>query len=214
MRILIATPCMDMVATGFCQSLATLKKVGDCAVMHQAGSLVYDSRNAIAKRAIEMKADYVMWFDSDMIFAPDTLEKLVEDAEKKGCDIVSGLYFRRQGSYRPVLFKKLALKDDNNVDWEDYLDYPKNSLFEVKGIGFGCVLIKTDVLIEMAMECKDWFTPVAHAGEDLAFCLRAQQLGRKIWCDSSVKCGHVGHTIVTEEFYESFREFGRKEEQS
>lgn len=209
MKTLIAIPCMDQVATGFCQSLACLTKVGECAVTHQCSSLIYDSRNAIAKRAIQMEADYVMWFDSDMIFEPDTLQRLMKHMETK--DIVSGLYCRRAGSYEPVLFSKLNVDEKGDADWDGYNDYP-SEIFEVEGIGFGCVLMKVDVLLDMAAKFGDWFTPLGHFGEDLAFCIRARELGYKIWCDPTIQCGHVGHTIITPEFYRSYRKAGEMHE--
>ena len=33
-------------------------------------------------------------------------------------------------------------------------------------------------------------------GEDLAFCDRVKQLGREIWCDPSVRPGHIAHVPV------------------
>ena len=58
-RILIGVPCMDMVSAMFTQSLAMLQRPKDCdvAIMLNIGSLVYDSRNQIAKAAIKMEAD-------------------------------------------------------------------------------------------------------------------------------------------------------------
>lgn len=200
MKTLIAIPCMDMVATGFCQSLAMLKKVGECYVTHLAGSLIYDSRNKIAAKAIELGTDYLMCFDSDMIFQPDTLERLM--AHDK--DIVSGLYFRRTGTYRPVIFDELDVKDGKAVH-HNLDDYPKDDIFKVKGIGFGCVLIKTEVLLDMIAAKGDWFTPMYGMGEDLAFCMRANELGYDIWVDPTVKCGHVGSVTVTEEFYQAYK---------
>jgi len=204
MRTLIAIPCMDYVATGFCQSLAMLKKVGECYITHVAGSLIYDSRNKIAGKAVELHADYVMWFDSDMIFMPDTLEKLMKHMED-GKDIVSGVYHRRSGSYAPVLYKELNLKEDGTVDPVSYDDYPKDKLFKAAGVGFGCVLMKTSVLLEMAAEYLDWFTPMNKLGEDLSFCQRATQLGYEIWVDPSVQCGHVGQVIVTDDFFDAYK---------
>ena len=114
-------------------------------------------------------------------------------------DIVSGLYFRRVQPFTPVLFKELTEKS-----WKDYNDYP-NELFKLEGIGFGCVLMKTDVLYDMASVYGTWFSPLANYGEDLSFCLRAKQLGYDIYCDPNVKCGHVGHSIITEDFYKAVK---------
>lgn len=199
-KILIAVPCMDMVHATFAQSLASLNKVGRCAVAFNACSLIYDSRNKLAAKAMKDEFDYVLWLDSDMVFSPDILEKLVADDK----DIVSGLYFRRSHPYSPVIYKDSELKDGRLV-WSDYTDYPKEELFKVAGAGFGCVLMKTDVIFDMAGKFGDWFTPLYSSGEDLAFCYRARELGYEIWCDSRIKCGHMSHQMITEDFYEALK---------
>ena len=43
------------------------------------------------------------------------------------------------------------------------------------------------------------FMPVGGFGEDLSFCLRAREAGLKLYCDSRVRCGHVGNVIFNEE---------------
>ena len=43
------------------------------------------------------------------------------------------------------------------------------------------------------------FMPTAGFGEDLSFCMRARKAGIKLWCDSRVKCGHIGTKIYTGE---------------
>lgn len=214
MNILIAVPCMDQVAAGFAYSLAMLRKVGTCAVTFTIGSLIYDSRNKIAAQAIEMGADRVLWLDSDMTFTPDLLEKLNSALdEDESRQMVTGVYYRRTTPYTPVLFRDL--KDNNSaLEWEGYDDYPKDRVFEIAGCGFGCVLMKTDLLLEMAAEYQTWFDPMLKAGEDLAFCMRVHKLGHKIYCDPSVQCGHIGNIIVTSHFYESLKGSGKDESKS
>ena len=95
MKILIAVPCMDQVPAPFCQSLAQLQKVGDCVLTMKAGSLIYLSRNELATAAIQIEADYVFWLDSDMVFKPDTLTRMMETLKANDLDILTGLYFRR-----------------------------------------------------------------------------------------------------------------------
>jgi hypothetical protein len=36
-------------------------------------------------------------------------------------------------------------------------------------------------------------------GEDISFCLRVKELGKKMYCDSSVKMGHVGQFVYDED---------------
>ena len=202
-KTLIAVPCMDMVSARFAQSLATLKKNGECSVSFMIGSLVYDSRNQLAALAVQNEVDYILWLDSDMVFPPNTLERMLKVLdEHKEIDVLSGLYFRRGHPFTPVLFSKLEVNGDV-LDWEGYEEIP-SELFEIAGCGFGAVLMRTDCLLDIAAKEGGgvWFTPIANAGEDLAFCVRARQNGYRIFCDPSIEFGHMGYAAVTRGFYE------------
>lgn len=206
-KILIAVPCMDMVSARFAQSLATLRKVGQCTVSFLIGSLVYDSRNKLAGLAMQMEADYIMWFDSDMVFRPDTLERMMDVMDKNpDIDILSGLYVRRGAPFTPVIFSKLEVNEHGELEWDDVVNIPDEP-FEVAGCGFGCVLMKTDCLYEIASKENGgmWFTPIAGAGEDCAFCIRARESGYKIWCDPRIELGHMAYAPVTREFYDAVK---------
>lgn len=195
-KILICVPSMDEVAAGFAQSLAMLQKGGnETAIMFQVGSLVYEARNKLAKQAIEMGAEWTMWFDSDMIFQPDTMVRLL----KHDAPFVSGAYFRRCPPYHLVAFKDC---DTENRKWSD-LPLPTETV-SCEGVGFGCVLVKTEVLLSVAAEYKTWFEPMNGFGEDLSFCWRARQCGYDILLDPSITCGHIGKIVVNEDFYKAY----------
>lgn len=204
MNILIAIPSMDSVPAVFCQSLATLRKVGDCVVAFQIGSLIYDARNKLGKAAIDMNADYVLWLDSDMIFPADTLERMLATMQEKDLDILTGVYYRRRSPYTPVLFDQLEIVDDtcNSTEFDTIPD----EIFEVGGCGFGCVLMSTDVLFNVMAKYHDLFSPFARVGEDIAFCIRARECGFKIFADPSIALGHYSQQIVTKQFFEAFKE--------
>lgn len=204
MNILIAVPSMDSVPAVFAQSLAMLKKVGNCAIAFQVGSLVYDSRNNLAKHAVKMGADYVLWLDSDMMFEPDLLENMLDTMQANNLDILSGIYYRRKAPFSPVLLKKLSIDENNFCEHENFNSYPEDSIFEVEGIGFGCVMMKSEVLFDIAGKYQDWFSPLGRVGEDLSFCWRARGCGFKIYADPKIQLGHCGHNIITKSFYEAF----------
>lgn len=201
MKILIAVPSMDQVPVQFAQSLSMLYRVGDCSVAFQVGSLIYTSRNHLAGIAIEQQYDYVMWFDSDMVFRPDTLQRMVEELERDNLDILTGLYFRRVYPFKPVLFSKLV-PIEKGWEWEEPTEIPDKP-FELAGCGFGCVLMKTEVLMDVQAKFNDMFGPLNNIGEDLSFCWRATQCGYKVVCDPSIVLGHVGHMVVDKQFYET-----------
>ena len=194
---------MDQVPVPFCYSLACLEKVGDCTIAMKTGALIYTSRNDIAATAIKTEADYVMWFDSDMSFKPDTLKRMLETLQKNDLDILTGLYFRRVAPYSPVLFDRLDIEGDRCF-WSEFKNIP-DKIFEVGACGFGCVLMKTDVFIDVQAKFHNMFAPIANNGEDLAFCWRARQCGYKIMCDPSIICGHVGYATIDDQFYKAFQ---------
>ena len=205
MKTLIAIPCMDQVPAQFANCLAMLQKVGDCAVSFNVGSLVYDSRDTLAKRAIQMEADYVFWLDSDMVFPTDTLVHMMDTVKEKDLDFLTGMYFRRVQPFTPTLFRKLVRQQPGKgFRWTGFEEIP-NEIFEVEGCGFGCVLMSTSVLMDVAGKFGDMFGPIERTGEDLSFCWRARECGYKLYCDPSIPLGHVGHTVITRGYWEEYK---------
>lgn len=200
MKTMIAVPCLDQVSAQFAQSLACLNRVGDSVIAMQMGSLIYNSRNDLAKKAFQLGADYVLWLDSDMVFPSDTLERLYEGRDKG--DIITGVYYRRVEPYKPVLMDKLEITE-KGCEYCDVEMVPEEN-FEVEGCGFGCVFMPTKILLDVALNYGNIFAPINGVGEDLSFCWRARQLGYKIVCDPSIPLGHVGHYMVTKDFYEAY----------
>lgn len=199
MKILIAIPCMDMVHTAFCRSLVGLRPVGDAVEFRfSQNSLVYDSRNQIALYAIRKKFDRVLWLDSDMTFQPDLLIRLNDDLDS-GLGMVSGLYTTRKPKIHPCIFKSIRPSGRLGLpEAPAYEDYPKDDIFEVAGCGFGAVMMDTEVLNEVMKQYGYMFSPIVGMGEDLSFCFRVSSLGRKMYCDSRVKLGHIGQMEFTE----------------
>ena len=202
-KTLIAIPCFDMVHTDFMESFIKLQKPEGTSFTIVKDTLINEARNIIAANAIKGGFDRVMWFDSDMKFAPDTLIKLSAQMDK-GYDYISGLYFTRRPPIKPVLFKGLWWdKKDGKLDSgaEHYFDYPDGKLIECAGTGFGCVLTSVDLLNLVGKRFGSPFAPLDSMGEDLSFCWRVIQCGIKMFCDTSVKCGHVGMYEYNEPAY-------------
>ena len=203
MKILIAVPCMDQVPFTFAQSLSTLEKIGECKLAMKSGSLIYTSRNSLAMMAIQMDADFVFWLDSDMVFKSDTLVRMMDTLKKNDLDILTGLYFRRVPPYSPVLFDKL----EQNGEITEFSEFNKipDELFEVGGCGFGCVLVKADLLREVQINYGTTFLPMKSYGEDLACCKRIAELGHKMYCEPSARVGHIGHIAIYPEDHERWK---------
>lgn len=203
MKTLIAIPCMDQVPTLFAQSLSTMRMVGECQIAFQIGSLIYTSRDDLARYAMTEGFDYVLWLDSDMVFPEDFHERMLKTLTENNLDILSGIYYKRKPPYSPVVFDKMQLK---GKIWDySWLEDVPDSLFEVGACGFGCVLLKTEVLMSVQLKHGYLFHPMQNGGEDVAFCVRARDCGYKIMCDPTIVCGHVGNVVITDTLYKQYR---------
>ena len=60
-------------------------------------------------------------------------------------------------------------------------------------------MMNTSLLKEVEAKYGLPFAPMIGFGEDLSFCLRVKDLGKKIWCDSRVKVGHIGYKTYGED---------------
>ena len=203
MKIFIAVPSMDTLPALFCQSLALLQRAGDTQIGFEVGSLVYNARNNLARQAIKSEADFVLWLDSDMVFAPNLLQRMLKTCLDNKIDFLTAVCFRRKPPYTPCLFDRLD-KIDKGASYSALMSVP-DGLFKVGGCGFAGVLMSTDVLMSVAAKFGGrMFDPLEGFGEDVSFCWRARQCGYDIWCDSSIELGHVGNIIVTRGYFEAY----------
>ena len=200
MKTLIGIPAMSWVYTDFMQSMLALEKP-DAKLMVQCNSLIYDARNNISWAAIQNGFDRVLWIDSDMKFEPDLLIRLNKDMDDNGLDCVSGFCTSRSDNPTPCIYKDIHWEvDEGRVKTSaDPVDKCPNGLFEVAGMGFGAVLIKTELIQTVVDAFGPPFQPLPFLGEDLAFCWRAGQLKRRLWCDGRIQIGHIGTHVFRRE---------------
>lgn len=204
MKTLIGIPCMSMVHTKFMASLLGLRRTGDIHFDIKPCSLVSDARNEISIDAITNHADRVLMIDSDMSFKPDMMERMSARIDE-GCDMVCGIFFKRATPTLPVIYKRLDPPSEDaegkiHANIIPFTDYPRDTLFEVAGCGFGAVMMTTELLKAVWESYKEpAFHQYVWCGEDMTFCYKARKMGRKIWCDSSIKVGHIGDAEYNEQ---------------
>lgn len=211
MKVFIAVPSMDTIPALFAQSLALLQRDCDVQIGWEVGSLVYHARNNLARQALKTDADYVLWLDSDMVFAPDTLQRMLKVCKDNDIDFLTAVCFRRKPPYTPCLFDRLE-KVEKGASYTALMSVP-DGLFQVGGCGFAGVLMSSDVLLSVQAKFNGrMFDPMDGFGEDVSFCWRARQCGYEIWCDSSIEFGHVGNCIVTRGYFEAYNGGGNVSE--
>ena len=191
MRLLIAVPTTDYIHADFVKSLAKLQQeLGRNHVNYDVeiltGTLVYIARTRLANKAINEKYTHVLWLDSDMVFDEHVLDDLMDC----GKEMVCGAFVSRRPPYGPCIYKSIKQNQIEKVT--EFGTKP----FRVDGCGFATVLTTVDLLQAVTQKFGTTFQPTDYYGEDLAFCWRVKQIGREIWCDPSVRPGHIAHVPV------------------
>ena len=192
MRLMVAVPTTDYVHAEFMKCLVGLtKKLASDGVDFEeqiiGGTLIYWARNRIAHRAIDGGFTHVLWLDSDMTFKPD----IVDDLLWCGKDMVCGAFVSRRPPYGPCVYT--SIEDPANMTKvEDFGTEP----FRVDGCGFAMVLTSVSLLKAVMDRFDTCFMPTEQYGEDVAFCDRVKQIGGEIWCEPTVRPGHIAHVPV------------------
>lgn len=191
MKLLIAVPSLDYQHTDFVKSLLALKdRLYADGIEHEvkikSGTLVYIARDKLAAEAIDGGFTHVLWLDSDMVFTDD----LVDVLTFCGKEFVTGICHSRRFPYVSCVFNAL-----NPIARHEGAKYP-TAPFEIKGCGFGCVLMTVDCLRRVKERFGTCFLPMAEYGEDLAFCKRFTDIGGRIYADPTAQIGHIGHITI------------------
>ena len=146
-------------------------------------------------QAQKAECTHILYIDDDMLFESDALDRLLSH----GKEIVGvNAYSRALPLSSTVgLMDKDGkyLEPEKHTEWE--MRIPEG-LFECFSIGTGVLLI--DMKVFDVIE-KPWFKFDMHEegymkqGEDSWFCTEAKKKGYKIYCDPTLKIGHIGSYI-------------------
>ena len=160
----------------------------------QIGGYKPHNMNRLVEEARSLKATHLLSIDPDMIFPPDAPQKLL-NANK---DIV-GVNYRERGNhvtqYTPSSTIKFIGKEKNGFKTVNEEDFPKE-LFQCGAVGLGLTLINMRVFDKLPFPYfRTTETPNEHSTEDIVFCQDARKKGFEVWCDPTIKMGHIGSYI-------------------
>ena len=190
--VAILVPTRDTVYSHFSYSLGNLIKTTtlmgiEVHLFFDASTILINQRENLINQAIEVKSEWALWLDSDMMFPPTTLLRLLAHNQ----DIVACNYMKR--SYP---FKSVAFMDTN--DWESWVPLQsEDELLTVEAIGMGCVLMRTSVFEKLNRpyfeytyqpKTKDW------GGEDFTLFKKLNGVGVQLKVDTNLsnEIYHIG----------------------
>ena len=196
MRILIAVPTFENICPEVFKAIYDLDKCG-----HEAdfefikGYDCAKARNVISKKAIDGKYDYVLMIDSDTVVPKDSLRLMLEG----DADMVMGCYPKKHPRGEAVLWaSKDNAKGKGFHHCLTYADLEGTERIDLKGGGFGCVLINTRIYTALKYPYFKYvvYEDGAALSEDLYFCREVKNKGFRIEADPRIKCGHIAkHTL-------------------
>lgn len=196
--VLIATLCNDTVHADFAQSLLYMCLHASSAQLYYGvnftrTSLIEVGRNAAVDEALKSHATHILFVDSDMVFPPHTLTRLLSHNKP----IVGATYCGRRSP------RKL---NHVNLNGSTALEHD-SGVHEVMSLPGGMILIDTDVFRYWT---RPWFhvfweTPTKYVSEDVQFCFEARDRNIKVWLDVDLSkqihhCGLAHYSVEHAQF--------------
>lgn len=189
---------------------------GIIAIRCNAGQ-VADARNkAVQHFLADGKAAWLWFVDTDMGFAPDTVERLLDAADPVERPVVGGLCFAQKevridefGGYRtapaPTIYDWAPHGDLQGFDVRH--DYPRDEFTRCAGTGSACILIHRSVLERIHTAYGPaWYERIpardGSIGEDLSFCMRAGELGIPVHVHTGIRTTHLKPSWLGEDDYQ------------
>jgi hypothetical protein len=184
-HLAIGIPCnFQMVPLAFFESIMLMERPNFELVMKAIGH-IDDMRNDIVKAAQEAGCTHLIMMDTDMIYHPQTITRLLSHH----LPVVGAMTFRRYPPFDPLMLQK-GEKKYRTVDtdgWEE------GDLVEVDATGTGCLMFDMKVFEKMPFP---WFKfrkneDGSTIGEDIGFCQDLKAAGYRIFVDTAVPSSHL-----------------------
>lgn len=149
------------------------------------------SFHTLGRNQLEAEAlgDWLFYTDTDHMFSPDVLIRLLDLKERTGALVVSGIYQTKLPPHRPLVnFWGPANAIVPMLDWDR-----EAFEFEVGSVGGGCLLIDKKALkiIRQKFPTENPFDQIGKYSEDYSFCLRCKEAGIPIILGPQIQFHHV-----------------------
>jgi hypothetical protein len=173
----------------------------------QSGPRISEARNLLVRRFLEGDAAWLFMVDTDMVFAPDAIGRLIAAADPDERPVVGGLTWcpgPPGAGPDPTMFQRVDVRGEPGLI--HYRDWPRGECVQVAATGAAALLIHRGALEAVAKSADDpaapWFCESRMGGnligEDLTFCLRCADAGIPVYVHTGVQFGHMKTTMLGE----------------
>ena len=195
----VARMWADNVYTGFLDSLTNMlvyteRNVGPIHYTKATMSWHEMARNQLVE---QMLGDWILMLDTDHIFAPDLLERMLRIRKKYKAQVVSGIYCYKFPPHAPVV-NMWTGKDEENMRLTPLVEWDRTAeAIEVGATGAGCLLIDRKLLKKIEHTYGGPFSTLPGLSEDYSFCYRCHKLGVPIVLAPQIECHHIINTVLS-----------------
>lgn len=196
----IARMWADSTRAGFTDSLVDLCNYSHAVLCRPGEHIAYKRatvswhESARNELAAEFEGDWLLMLDTDHIFAPDLLERMLRLCRTEGLQFLSGIYQYKFPPHHPVAG---VVGESGQI--QQLLDWnPNKPIIDVSVVGGGCMLIYREVFDRIRKELRqEPFTIIPGLSEDYSFCMRLQKLGIRVPLAVNIECHHVIPTVLS-----------------
>lgn len=170
-----------------------------------AGPLVALARNLLATQFLSNDHEWLCSIDTDIMFATDTISRLLASADPIERPIMSALYYVfEKGKKSPAAYVNKG--KGSKLDIVTFQDFEDNKFVNrVFGVGAGCLLVHRSVFETIDKDSggdQGWFREGVidgqSFGEDISFCVRAAISGFPVYVNPGVQVGHIKSAMLGE----------------
>lgn len=174
------------------------------------GSILPKVRNGIVKRFIDSSSDVLVFIDSDMVYEPETVIKLINAP----FDVSVANY---RGKSTTIRYMAEPVREEGTCIGTRYLG---DTWLQTKRAGTGLMAIKRRTIERLVSEELSYvdqgevffalfdfcLIDRQYQGEDYTFCRRVDEAGGQIFMLADAEVGHIGDTVYLGNYHEHLRQ--------
>ena len=190
---------------------APTRKLGVHNAIRVQGNQIGRQRQALLDMWYDnVKTDWLLWVDSDIVLTLDVLEMLWKTADKATRPVVSGVYFISKQMESSLMQPMPALFNETGNEFNiRYIHpLPANEIIEVDNAGLGLTLMHRSVVPHLRQKFPDesMFAEVENLGEkfigeDIVFFRKLKAAGVKVHAHTGARVKHMKRFAYDENYY-------------
>jgi hypothetical protein len=160
--------------------------------------------------ADDIKTDWILWVDSDIVLTPDSLKLIWNAADKISKPVVSGTYFVSKENERSLMqpFPALFKEGINKNELQIIHPLPQNQLIKVDSAGFGFLLMHKSIISKMRKISPEYSLFAEEEGrgaryisEDIVFFTKLKEAGVELYAHTGAVVQHMKRFSLDVNYY-------------